>query len=248
MLFRITSVRDNGYANKSRKNVMNRTTLALVLCCVLTGAVQAASPTLRDTMAARTAACVACHGKEGRATREGYFPRIAGKSQGYLYNQLINFRDGRRSNPAMNHLVSHLSDTYLNEMAAYFAAQHLPYSAAPPLAAPERGRVLVMQGDASRKLPACIACHGQKLSGVQPSIPGLLGLPRDYLTMQLGAWRTGARRAAAPDCMAHIAQQLAPADVSAIAAWLAVQPVPDDYTPVAGPIKLPIACGSGGDQ
>ena len=47
-------------------------------------------------MAERVRACTACHGKEGRATSDGYYPRIAGKPAGYLYNQLVNFRDGRR--------------------------------------------------------------------------------------------------------------------------------------------------------
>jgi cytochrome c553 len=41
-----------------------------------------------DTTAQRVQACTTCHGKEGRATNQGYFPRIAGKPAGYLYNQL----------------------------------------------------------------------------------------------------------------------------------------------------------------
>ncbi|RYF64304.1 MAG: hypothetical protein EOO29_42595, partial [Comamonadaceae bacterium] len=40
-----------------------------------------------NSMASRVLACTACHGKEGRATQEGYFPRIAGKPAGYLANQ-----------------------------------------------------------------------------------------------------------------------------------------------------------------
>jgi cytochrome c553 len=43
-------------------------------------------------MADRMAACTACHGKEGRATADGYYPRIAGKPEGYLLNQLQSFR------------------------------------------------------------------------------------------------------------------------------------------------------------
>ena len=52
----------------------------------------------KDRIAERVKACTVCHGKDGRATNEGYFPRIAGKPAGYLYAQLINFRDGRRNN------------------------------------------------------------------------------------------------------------------------------------------------------
>ncbi len=49
-----------------------------------------------DAMAQRVAACTACHGPEGRATSDGFFPRIAGKPAEYLYNQLINYKNGHR--------------------------------------------------------------------------------------------------------------------------------------------------------
>ena len=79
-----------------------------------------------DSMSERVAACAACHGKEGRAAADGYYPRIAGKPAGYLYNQLINFREGRRQWPLMIYMVDHLSDKYLLEMAEYFASIKLP--------------------------------------------------------------------------------------------------------------------------
>jgi len=72
-------------------------------------------------MAQRMQACVVCHGKEGRATNQGYFPRIAGKPAGYLYNQLQNFKSGLRTYGPMTHLVQHLSDDYLLAIAQYFA-------------------------------------------------------------------------------------------------------------------------------
>ena len=50
-----------------------------------------------DTMAARVLACASCHGAEGEGTSDIYFPRLAGKPAGYLYNQLVAFRDGRRN-------------------------------------------------------------------------------------------------------------------------------------------------------
>jgi cytochrome c553 len=94
-----------------------------------------------------------------------------------------------------------------------------------------RGEVLARQGDAARGVPACTQCHGIRLTGVEPDIPGLLGLPRDYLNAQLGAWQTQQRRAHAPDCMAQIAQRMDATDVSAVAAWLAAQPVPAPASP-----------------
>ncbi|HEX7637983.1 MAG TPA: c-type cytochrome, partial [Burkholderiaceae bacterium] len=76
---------------------------------------------LPDTIAQRVQACGACHGPQGRATPDGFYPRIAGKPAGYLYNQLDNFRAGRRANATMTYLVEQLSDDYLREIAGYFA-------------------------------------------------------------------------------------------------------------------------------
>src|SRR5215213_3220510 len=88
----------------------------------------AAAPVFEDTMAQRTLACTACHGKEGKAAPDGYYPRIAGKPAGYLYNQLLNFRDGRRHYGLMARLLDPLSDAYLLEIAQYFSALDLPYA------------------------------------------------------------------------------------------------------------------------
>ena len=200
-------------------------------------------------IAERTIACTACHGKEGRATSEGFFPRIAGKPAGYLYNQLRHFRDGRRQNPAMAHMVTNLSDAYLKEIADHFAALNPPYP--PPQtsklapATLERGRQLVFYGDATRDIPACVRCHGDTLTGVLPAIPSLLGLPHDYLNAQFGSWKIGLRHAAAPDCMAQISQALSTDEIAAISSWLAAQPMPRNKRPAPALTRpLPIACGS----
>jgi cytochrome c553 len=206
-------------------------------------------PAFEDNMAQRTLACTACHGKEGRAGPDGYYPRIAGKPAGYLYNQLLNFRDGRRHYGLMARLLDPLSDAYLLEIAQYFASLDLPYAAPPrpsvPAAMLQRGQTLARDGDAAKDIPACVQCHGPALTGVRPNTPGLLGLSRDYLNSQLGAWRTGQRHAHAPDCMAQIARQLAPEDLVSLASWLAAQPPPADPRPAASLPRPPsIACGS----
>jgi len=212
-------------------------------------AAQPAATLRPDTMQARVAACTACHGEQGRAGPDGYYPRLAGKPVDYLYHQLLNFRDGLRQYRPMAHLLVGLPDDYLREIAAYFADQHVPY---PPPARPagsadmlQHGRVLAMQGDPARGLPACVACHGAALSGQAPAIPGLLGLPRDYIGAQIGGWKNGLRRAAAPDCMGEIAGKLAPRDIAALAAWLSSQPVAEPYVPdPAGSTELAAECGS----
>lgn len=201
-------------------------------------------------MAQRMQACVVCHGKEGRATNAGYFPRIAGKPQGYLYNQLKNFQQGRRRYPAMNHLVQHMSDDYLRDIAQHFANLDLPYppAQASGLTALEQqtAEMLVTKGHPERKIPACVSCHGDAMAGRLPAMPGLLTLPADYLVGQLGAWRTGQRRATTPDCMADVAKRLTPDEINAVARWLSAQTLPTGTKPaLASNQPLPIRCGSG---
>jgi cytochrome c553 len=201
----------------------------LTLCWSL-GAVAATDAP--SAIAERVRACTSCHGEQGRAAPDGYYPRLAGKPAGYLYHQLLNFAEGRRRYGPMAQLVQPLSDDYLLRMARYFASLDVPYPA-PSREAPristqalEHGRQLALHGDAARKLPACATCHGTPLMGTQPNVPALLGLPLDYLTAQLGAWQTGERQAHAPDCMAEIVRRMNPGDIIAVASWLSMQPVP----------------------
>ncbi len=212
----------------------------------------AAAP-FEDTIAQRTMACTACHGPQGRAAPDGYYPRLAGKPAGYLYNQLINFREGRRHYGLMTQLVDPLTDAYLMEIAQYFSQLEVPYPA--PMATTSsadvlsQGQRLVMQGDAARQVPACVQCHGQAMTGVAPNIPGLLGLPRDYLNAQLGAWKAGQRKAHAPDCMKDVVARLSLEDINAVGSWLAAQPLPANTKPASTLPALAagataITCGS----
>ncbi len=231
-------------------------TTASIACIALScmGSIGAAAATpqgrVPDTIAQRVAACIACHGREGASTNAGYFPRLAGKPAGYLFNQLVSFRDGRRFNAEMAYMVQHLSDDYLREIAEYFSNLDYPYppvasssDASPALLA--RGKMLALQGDAARGIPACVACHGTTLTGVLPAIPALVGLPRLYLASQLGSWLTDSRHALAPDCMTTVGRKLTTDDVNAVAGWLALQPVPANAKPAASlPGPAPMACGA----
>jgi cytochrome c553 len=202
-----------------------------------------------DSAEARVQGCVTCHGQQGQGTANGYFPRIAGKPAGYLYNQLIAFRNGTRHYPPMNYLVAYLPDAYLKEMAEHFAAQRPAYGTQerPVLsaAAAARGQMLVTAGDPKKGLPACIACHGANLTGMQPGIPGLAGLRPAYVVGQLTRWKVGERHAAEPDCMKRIANRLTDDDISAVAGYLALQTPATDASPEpSNLVRMPFACGS----
>ncbi|TKC86379.1 c-type cytochrome [Trinickia terrae] len=224
----------------------------MIPCAFWSAQADAGSPAAEkapDTMEARVLGCAACHGAHGEGTDNDYFPRLAGKPTGYLYNQLIAFRDGQRKYPPMNYLLAYLPDAYLHQIADYFSSQRPPF---PELGAPAvdaatlaHGKALATGGEAARGVPACASCHGAALTGMEPAIPGLLGLHADYVSAQLGAFRYGTRHAAAPDCMHEIATRLTDRDITAIAAWLASLPAPANPAPAAaGSLKLPLACGS----
>lgn len=220
----------------------------ILLAALGRAAAAPAPPVFDDTLRQRVQVCFACHGEQGRAGPDGYYPRIAGKPAAYLYNQLRHFQTGTRHHNLMARLVVNLDDAYLWEIAQYFSALDLPYAAppAPKTAAAEmaRGRQLALQGDPVLRVPACATCHGDALTGRLPATPGLLGLSSDYLSAQLGAWQSGARAARTPDCMAQITQRLRPADLAAVSAWLAAQTLPAHPLPAGPAASAALVCGT----
>ena len=223
----------------------------LLVAGMVSGAASYAAdtPKIPDTLQQRIAACTTCHGVHGEGTpSSGYFPRLAGKPAAYLARQMQDFQNGLRKYAPMEYTVRQLSPAYMQEIAEYFAAQQVPYSRSPSptvsAATLQRGEQLVSKGDPARKIPACASCHGSQLTGVEPSTPGLVGLPYDYISAQLGSWRTHTRATVAPDCMAVVANRLEASDITAVAAWLANHEVPaDTHAQAAGSVTPPLACG-----
>jgi cytochrome c553 len=228
--------------------------VVLVSCLLTPGAASAqteAEPAFAqlDSMEARMQGCVTCHGHNGQGAADGVYPRIAGKPAGYLYNQLEAFRDGTRKYAPMNYLVAYLPDAYLREIADYFAKQRPAFAAKEPPHADDkllaRGQALATMGDTAKAVPACIACHGRGLTGMEPGIPGLVGLRQTYIVAQLTRWRVGERHAIEPDCMKRIAGRLSETDIVAVAAWLSQQDAPKDPSPESSNlVRMPLACGS----
>lgn len=198
------------------------------------------------SLEARLAACTMCHGATGVQGADAFYPRISGKPAQYLYQQLLRFREGRREYLPMKRLLVTLSDEYLYEIAVWFSKQTPEYeTVAPPRVSPlilQQGEQLVRHGAPEREIPACVACHGDNLKGMQPGIPGLTGLTNEYITAQMGAWQYGIRHSVEPDCMGDIARKMTSAEVQAVSAWLASQDprVPGTINETA---KTPVTCG-----
>lgn len=86
----------------------------------------AAKPWVNTTHAAKSNAeaslvksCKGCHGSLGEG--RGSFPRVAGQHPDYLYQSLVEYKQGHRSSGLMK-LVQKLDDATLKQMADYYSA------------------------------------------------------------------------------------------------------------------------------
>jgi cytochrome c553 len=156
--------------------------------------------------------CIACHGPGGNSVNPAV-PTLAGQPQQFIVTQLFMFREGNRKNPQMSAPAANLTNTDLNDLAAYFSAQ----TPAPPARAPSPEKAA-----AGRRLTEqyhCVACHGPALKG-QQHIPRLAGQQRDYLRTQLRGFKAGTRFDMDGN-MTSAAQPLSDTDIDVLADYLA---------------------------
>jgi len=69
---------------------------------------QAQTAPTASAMPAKAAVCAACHGPAG-STIDASYPILAGQTSRYLYLQLKDFQEGRRSNPLMSPMAADLT-------------------------------------------------------------------------------------------------------------------------------------------
>jgi cytochrome c553 len=171
-------------------------------------------------------ACATCHATNGMGTSRAGFPRLAGLPPGYLVKQIQDFRSGNRTNAVMQTIALAPSDAEGQAVASYLGA----LGVATPNAdvAAKRGissatEKLVTQGDWSRNIPSCVACHGEGNNGVGESFPPLIGQPGAYIATQLNAWRNGTRKNDPNNLMSHIARSLSDTEIEDLSAYFSSQ-------------------------
>jgi cytochrome c553 len=183
--------------------------------------------------AAKTTACVACHGPAGNATVP-QFPRLAGQRSDYIYYRLVAFKavtpkDPDYANSPMPAQVQNLSDQDMRNIAAYFAAQALIGPAPPPPAVIDgRGEAVYLGGDPLRGVPPCQGCHGPSaLGGPVESgrqylaYPLLRGQHAAYLVSRLSHFRNTPAVTSSNDFIMHgVAATLDDDSIQSLAAWL----------------------------
>ena len=167
----------------------------------------ASAPALAQDIAAgkaKSQVCAACHGADGNSVAPIY-PSLAGQTWRYLYVQLKDFKEGRRTNPLMTPMVAPLSRDDMIDIANYFAAQPLKPSAF------QADDAKVKLGKAKADETLCVMCHLGGFAG-QNEIPRVSGQQYDYIVQQLRDFKARTRTNDAGN-MTSVAQTLSEADI-----------------------------------
>lgn len=162
-------------------------------------------------------ACAACHGPDGNSVITNT-PSLAGQPRQFIVTALFMFREGRRVADPMTPFVAKLSNTDLNDLAAYFSAQKMT----PPARKPEPD--VVAKGQEITRRNNCVACHTPTLVG-QQHIPRIASQHRDYLLTQLRLFKA-AKRADFDGTMTSAAQGLTPEEIDTLADYLSTITLP----------------------
>lgn len=170
---------------------------------------------------AKAAVCGACHGMDGNSS-DPQFPKLAGQSEQYIARQLADFKSGKRQNAIMMGMATPLSPQDMHDLGAYFASQ-TPLPGVADQALVEHGQQLFRQGDASRDIPACMACHTIDGSGNPGAMyPRLASQHAQYIEATLKAWHDGVTWG--DDTYSHvmptIAKKLDEKDIAALASYV----------------------------
>ena len=156
--------------------------------------------------------CAACHGPQGNPALP-LTPALAGQTARYIYLQLRDFQEGRRSNELMSPMAKDLSRDEMRELAAYFAAQKsMPKPFQPDAAKARLGKVKADE-------TLCTMCHLGGFAG-QNEIPRVAGQPFDYIVKQLRDFKAKARTNDAGS-MTSVSNTLTDADIENLAHYIA---------------------------
>lgn len=160
----------------------------------------------------KAATCVACHGPQGNPGLPG-MPALAGQTARYLYLQLRDFQEGRRSDPQMTPMAKDLSRDEMRALGAWFAVQKRQPQPFQPDAAKAR------LGKAKADETLCTMCHLGGFSG-QNDIPRVAGQPFDYIVKQMRDFKTRSRTNDAGN-MTAVSATLSEDDIQNLAHYIA---------------------------
>ena len=92
---------------------------------ILTSALAFSGHALADAAAGQSAfaakGCIGCHGAGGVSVVPAY-PSLKGKDEAFVQQNLTDCRSGKRQNPTMNAMAAGLSDSDIQNLAAYIGS------------------------------------------------------------------------------------------------------------------------------
>ena len=182
--------------------------LAAALACA--AALPAAAQDI-EAGRAKAQVCAACHGADGNSPA-GMFPSLAGQTWRYLYVQLKDFKEGRRTNPLMSPMAASLSRDDMINIANFYAAQPLK----PSTFKADEGKVKLGRAKADETL--CTMCHLGGFLG-QNEIPRVAGQQYEYIVQQLKDFKARTRTNDAGN-MTSVGQTLSEADIENLGHFL----------------------------
>jgi cytochrome c553 len=163
--------------------------------------------------AARTKAqvCFTCHGPDGNST-VGEYPILAGQSWRYIYIELKDFKEGRRSDEQMSPVAEKLSTDDMMLLGEFFAAQKQ---------APIKFQVDPAKVEAGRKTSDAVLCPMCHLGGFvgQNEIPRVAGQWPQYIKKQLADFKARRRTNDAGN-MTSVAATLSDADIENLSQYI----------------------------
>jgi cytochrome c553 len=119
--------------------------------------------------------CANCHGADGNATGSD-MPTLAGQDARYFIKAMAAYRDGERQHEGMFNAANELSESELQNLATFYAAQepvrrnvHVPFTSA-------------------EWMQRCERCHGLDGNSSDPRFPMLAGQDVEYLKKALEAY------------------------------------------------------------
>ena len=132
--------------------------------------------------------CAKCHGLDGVSTVKGT-PHLAGQRPSYLYRELQDYKNGKRSHQEMTDKVKFLSEDALVKVAAYYASlEPAPVSATKPPASTDP----VQAGKSAAA--SCVTCHGETGISKKVGVPNLIGFEPKYLVEAMKAYKSDDRK------------------------------------------------------
>jgi cytochrome c553 len=164
--------------------------------------------------------CIGCHGIPGYQNSFPEIhkvPMISGQSDKYIVAALTAYKKGDRKHPSMRGIAGSLTEQDMADLGAFYASHASKTAAETPKSPNAVVAALLERG-------ACASCHGANFSKpIDPSYPKIGGQHADYLFVALKAYTVENNGVVGRSngVMAGIAKQFKPAEMRALAKYLA---------------------------